>query len=119
MSTLPTRPLKPIAPRNKGCFRLTLMTAMLMSTLNSNLTPIVHAAETAVAQTPWSVDFAGPRGVSVSYHNVPIIRRSSLYVVKPGWSGLIYDQRAQKHDVLKKEDGSLRVTGTDEEFRAE
>jgi hypothetical protein len=95
------------------------MAAMLMSALNSSLTPPVHAEETAVKQTPWSVDFAGPRGVSVAYKNVPIIRRSSLYVVKPGWSGLLYDQRAQKHDVLKQEDGSLRVTGIDEEFRAE
>jgi hypothetical protein len=90
-----------------------------MSAFSAEWFPAALAADTTAPPSPWSVEFAGPRGVSVAYSGVPLIRRSSLYVVKPGWAGLLYDQRSQKHEVQKRDSGALHVTGTDEEFRAE
>ena len=52
-----------------------------------------------VTGNPWQFDFEGARGISLSYQGVPIIRQSSLYVVKPGWTGMIYDSRQQKYQV--------------------
>ncbi len=83
------------------------------------LQPAVHAQDTKTSLSPWQIEFSGPRGVSVAYRGVPLIRRSSLYIVKPGWAGLLFDQRAQKHTVEKREDGVLHVASENSDFAAQ
>jgi len=64
-----------------------------------------------VTQGGWSARFSADRGVSLSYQGVPVTRRSSLYIVKPHWSGLIYDYRAGKPHVTVTGE---TITATDE-----
>ncbi len=77
------------------------------------------AAPAAVG--PWAVEFIGPRGVVVKYRGVTIIRQSSLYVVKPGWSGLLFDGRSQNYRIEKSAAAggpALTATGENSVFRA-
>src|SRR5687767_12105108 len=55
------------------------------------------ALRTSPSTKGWQINFEGARGISLSYDDVPVIRQSSLYVVKPGWTGLLYDGRQQKY----------------------
>jgi hypothetical protein len=69
----------------------------------------------------WQFNFEGARGVSLSYDGVPVIRQSSLYVVKPGWTGLLYDGRQQKYQVTRSggEKPSLHAVAANDDFQAE
>jgi len=76
----------------------------------------------AAPEQPWTVDFSGPRGLTVAYRGVPIIRQSTLYVVKPGWTGVLFDQRLQAPEITPQPNAagaSLRVTAASDVFRAE
>lgn len=78
--------------------------------------PLVHAAD-APGQTQaethlgdWRVRFSPERGIALWYKDVPVTTRSSLYLVKPGWTGMLYDQRAGKPTVTVQEAaGGARV----------
>jgi hypothetical protein len=39
-----------------------------------------------------TVGWSGPGGLSLAVDGVPVVRRSTLYLVKPGWSGTLLDQ---------------------------
>lgn len=71
------------------------------------------------AVSPWQFGFDAARGFSLAYRGVPIVRRSSLYVVKPGWSGLLFDQRAQKIASQTQSDGALQILAENADFRAQ
>jgi len=74
------------------------------------------------AENPLQVDFNGARGLTLKYRGVPVIRQSSLYIVKPGWAGLLYDQRTQKQSITRSQSGELpklTVTGENSVFRAQ
>lgn len=76
------------------------------------------AAQSTDSASLWAAAFQGPRGVTLSWNGVPIIRQSTLYVVKPGWSGLLYDQRAQTTRVESRSSTSLRADAANTAFRA-
>lgn len=92
----------------KQFIRLTFLISFLLPAICS----IANAA-------PWSVNFTGANGISLSYNGVPIIFKSTLYVMKPGWTGGLYNQRTDKQEVQKKPDGALHVSGSSDYFHAE
>ena len=51
-----------------------------------------------VRQGHWRVQVSAARGVALWYDGVPVSRQSTFYIVKPGWTGLLYDQRAARLD---------------------
>lgn len=73
---------------------------------------------TAATASPWKFDFSGAKGIALSYQGIPIIYYSSLYVVKPGWKGLLYDQRENKTSIQKQPDGSIHISDTNKIFSA-
>ncbi len=99
-------------------FRPWLAAALLLA-LSMALEIHSPAQNAPLAPSPWQIEFAGPRGLSLAYRGVPIIRRSSLYVVKPGWSGLIFDGRSQKNSLEKRENGALHVASENADFAAQ
>ncbi|HEY0076407.1 MAG TPA: glycoside hydrolase family 20 zincin-like fold domain-containing protein [Abditibacteriaceae bacterium] len=89
-------------------------------------TPKNRALQSGAQRSPaitkgWQFNFEGARGVSLSYAGVPLIRQSSLYVVKPGWTGLLYDGRQQKYQVTRTDGAqpTLHAVGANEDFQAE
>ncbi len=76
---------------------------------------------TAVSNSPWQIEWQGPSGLTLSYDGVPLIRQSSLYIVKPGWTGLLFDGRNQKYQTTRGNAGqpTLTVAGDNEFFRAQ
>lgn len=78
------------------------------------------AVATPVSNSPWHIEWQGPRGLTLSYDGVPLIRQSSLYIVKPGWTGLLFDGRSQKYETTRGggEQPTLAVVGENEDFRA-
>ncbi len=91
----------------------------------SIFTQPARAQKSMVASTlsnsPWQIQWEGPTGLTLSYDGVPLIRQSSLYVVKPGWTGLLFDGRRQKYETTrdKGEQPKLTVSGDNEFFRAQ
>ena len=73
----------------------------------------VDSTRAGIVRGAWQFRFSPERGVSLSYQGVPVTLRSSLYVVKPGWTGLLYDQRAGKPTVSVSRDGT-EITVRDE-----
>lgn len=47
----------------------------------------------------WRAQFSPDRNIELWYRDVPVVRRSTLYMIKPGWAGMLYDGRAGKPDV--------------------
>ncbi len=99
--------------RFRFSFGALLALVSLVMTPSHAQNTVLEAPKTA---SPWQIDFNAARGVSVAYRGVPIIRRSSLYVVKPGWSGLIFDQRAQKIDSQTRADGAVLASAENADF---
>ena len=56
---------------------------------------------TAHAESPWSFKLTG-KGLAIQYDGVPITWKSTLYVVKPGWTGVVYNQGARPFKVEEK-----------------
>ena len=46
-----------------------------------------------------TVAWAPDNGLTISIDNVPFVRRSSLAIVKPGWTGIIFNQPAVKPQI--------------------
>ncbi|WP_432800060.1 glycoside hydrolase family 20 zincin-like fold domain-containing protein [Poriferisphaera sp. WC338] len=87
--------------------------AALGSTLSIFTSP-AHAQE-----SPWSISWDEGDMMSVSYQGVPIIWKSTQYVVKPGWLGTYYGDRVEKYKTESKTiDGKqiLKVQGKSETF---
>jgi hexosaminidase len=85
---------------------------LLMAVVMGGLIPVAVAS-------PWEATFEPGRGVMLRYEGVPIIWRSTLYVVKPGWTGLLFDQRAQSYERRGDENnGQLHLVSENEIFRA-
>src|SRR5439155_10812298 len=61
----------------------------------------------------WQMDFTGPKGVQLAFDGVPVIRKSTLYVVAPGWTKVLYDQSAIKHQIQTRADGDAQVVTID------
>src|SRR5690625_1172821 len=40
--------------------------------------------------SPWTVDYDPRDGLFLEYEEVPVIRRSTLAVVSPGWEAVLY-----------------------------
>jgi hypothetical protein len=77
------------------------------------LTPMAHAQAPATRAGRWEFSFAGPRGVQLSFDGVPILRQSSLNVVKPGWTGSLYGQATTTHRVQARAEGDAKVVTID------
>jgi len=71
--------------------------------------PDVPPSTGSIALGQWRAQFSPETGMSLRYRGVPVTWRSSLYIVKPGWTGLIYDYRSGKPSVTGK-DNTLRAT---------
>src|SRR5689334_15002138 len=57
----------------------------------------------------WQFSFAGPRGMQLTFDGVPVIRQSTLNVVKPNWTGGLYSQAATTHRIQTRAEGESRV----------
>ncbi len=69
----------------------------------------------------WQFQFAGPRGVQLAFDGVPIVRQSTLNVVKPGWTGSLFSEAAITHRfrTVAAGDGQvMTVEGDNELFSA-
>ncbi|MDF2441517.1 MAG: hypothetical protein JWN98_2501 [Abditibacteriota bacterium] len=98
--------------------------AAAQNTTTQNTTAQSSAAgvtTTPISRSPWQIQWQGARGATLSYDGIPLIRQSSLYVVKPGWTGLLFDGRNQKYELTRGrgEHPILSVTGDNESFHAE
>ncbi|WP_432796991.1 glycoside hydrolase family 20 zincin-like fold domain-containing protein [Poriferisphaera sp. WC338] len=81
-----------------------LLTLLLTLTATFNTT---HAS-------PWDVDIDA-RGLHVNYAGAPIIWKSTLYVVKPGWTGMVFQQGIREFKIEKTiRNGKLNLTASDE-----
>ncbi|QDU33680.1 O-GlcNAcase precursor [Poriferisphaera corsica] len=70
----------------------------------------------------WAIDFNQKSGLSVSYDGVPVIWKSSLYVVKPGWLGTLYGEGAHKTTIERLDSNGKQVVkavGKSDAFTAE
>ena len=67
-----------------------------------------------VRQRHWHVQVSAARGIALWYDDVPVSRQSTFYIVKPGWTGLLYDQRASapQVSVVQTSDGGQVITAT-------
>jgi hypothetical protein len=97
-----------------------IVSAASVIAIIAGLGNIAHAAPAS----PWEFHYAKYKfretgGITASYQGVPVIRQSSLYVIKPGWNGTLYNYRNNKQVVEKQADGSLHVIDANQNFRAE
>src|SRR5690625_2176636 len=65
--------------------------------------------------SPWTVDYDPRYVLFLEYEEVPVIRRSTLAVVSPGWETVYYHQADQSLEVEEIERG-FSVTGENEVF---
>jgi hexosaminidase len=93
------------------CFFLFVVSSLL--TVNTAANTAAHAQAPVTRAGRWEFSFAGPRGLQLSFDGVPILRQSSLNVVKPGWTGSLYSQAATTHKVQARKDGDTTVVTID------
>src|SRR5438067_6444751 len=85
------------------------------------MVPRLSAAGTGIARGPWEASFSQAEGLRLSYDGVPVIRRSTLYVIAPGWTAVRYNdtQISHKQTVERGPDGPrLVIEGANDVFRA-
>jgi len=95
----------------KLCLGLLLL-AFLGTTAPSVRAADAPAPTSAESQLgDWRARFSPDRNVELWYRGISVVRRSSLYMVKPGWTGLLYDGRNGKPVVTvgATADGAGRV----------
>ncbi len=81
------------------------------------VSPIFAESGDTSDPSPWRHTFSPGNGFSLAYEGIPIIRKSTLYVVRPGWTGLHYNQEETDHDIDRSEDGTvLSVAGENATF---
>lgn len=62
-----------------------------------------------VTQGDWRAVYSPQRGISLWYKRVPVTTQSTLYFVKPGWAGILYDQRAETPIISVDEKGGSKI----------
>lgn len=73
----------------------------------------------AAEPSPWKMEFHPYSGLQLAYHNVPVIRKSTLAIVSPGWNPVLYHQPNIPQEVEALENGNgQRVRGENEIFAA-
>ncbi|QDU34017.1 Beta-hexosaminidase [Poriferisphaera corsica] len=74
------------------------------------------SAQETTNDTPWEFTLNG-KGLAIRYDGIPITWKSSLYVVKPGWTGLIYNQGSRPFQVTQttNEQGRPVYTAVDQD----
>ena len=73
----------------------------------------------AASENPWGVKFNERSGLYVEYQGVPVIWRSTLYVVKPGWLGTLFGEHTEKYEIAENTVNGLpevKVKGESETF---
>ncbi|QQE11747.1 family 20 glycosylhydrolase [Planctomycetota bacterium] len=72
-----------------------------------------------VSANPWTIDFKNRSGMYIAYKGVPVVWKSTLYVVKPGWLGTLYGEGVQKEFIERLDDGKvIKVKGESDTFLA-
>lgn len=94
-----------------------LLAGALLALVPSLLFPFVASGE----ESPWRLSFDARSGLSVHYEGVPVIRQSTLAIVSPGWTPVLYNQQHVAPEV-EPFDGTggpgLRVRGENDVFAA-
>jgi hexosaminidase len=73
------------------------------------------------ASSPWSVGFDPRYGLSLRYDGIPIIRQSTLYIVSPDWTPVLYNQEQLPQQVERfagRGGPGLTIRGENEVFSA-
>ncbi len=92
------------------------MRFLLLLFLFSSLASRALASETAtISQGHWRAEYSPTRGVMLWYAGVQITRQSTLYLVKPGWTEVLYNPRDVSPTVaVTEENGSKIITAQDQ-----
>jgi hypothetical protein len=91
--------------RRSTTFRIGLAALVLVaSTATASAAPAVDLRSGAV-----QLQFAGPAGVSLSYRGVPVILKSTLYVVTPGWTQLLFGLDREVPSARGWEEGTAKL----------
>lgn len=69
------------------------------------LSPFLWAGEAS----PWGISFSDATGLSLQYRGVPIVHKSTLHVVTPGWRSHLYGQNYVKESINEKQVGGRTV----------
>ncbi|MDX1931044.1 MAG: glycoside hydrolase family 20 zincin-like fold domain-containing protein [Capsulimonadales bacterium] len=106
-------------------FRAPARVALLLTLLFPFLLPaIAHSAPPnempSMTVGRFTVDWTAARGLSVMVDGVPLVRQSTFYLVKSGWTGVLFDPRrlTPTIDVSRAEANSRSVTITQENENA-
>ncbi|QQE12071.1 beta-N-acetylhexosaminidase [Planctomycetota bacterium] len=86
---------------------------MMLTVLLSGL--VADRVSANEEKTPW--DFTlNAKGLAIRYDGIPISWKSTLYVVKPGWTGIIYNQGSRPFKVEESinDKGQEVYTASDE-----
>ncbi len=79
-----------------------------------------HPGSLHAEENPWEAEFTAGNGLTLQHRGIPLIRQSTLHVVRPGWTGLLFSQPqvAHRQEPSGGDDGAFTVTGENSDFRA-
>jgi hexosaminidase len=82
-----------------------LLSVLFLLALSAHFTMAENLPNQGDAQGGgWHVRFTPGSGVALWFHGVPVTTQSTVYFVKPGWTGVLYDCRAGRPTVTVQED---------------